>query len=146
MPSSCLCSRWVPIQLDSFICSKACFYSTGETESGPDGSFAQLASVLHVFLFCEGTAREKSFRSLMTTSIQVLLSSIILPSSRASNVCSHFPPSALLSRALGTPRSRRLGSALFKACVDVAEPSSCVQETTMEDTYLSATGSPRISG
>ena len=100
--------------------------------SGPTGrtvSFAQLASVLHEFLSCEGTARKKGFRSSTTTSIRVMLSSIISPSSRASNVGSQFPLLVSLRRTLGTARSRRLGSALVKAHVDTAE--ACIQEATI---------------
>jgi hypothetical protein len=79
--------------------------------SGPTGrtvSFARLASVLHVFLSCEGTARKKASRSSTTTSIQVMSSSIISPSSRASNVHSHFPLSKSLKKTFGTARSRGL--------------------------------------
>ena len=105
--------------------------------SGPTGrivSFAQFASVLDVFPSCEGTAAST------TTSIQVMSSSIISPSSRASNVHSHLPLSASLGRALGTARSRGLGSVLAKAHVDTAEP--CGQGATI----ARRSGSPRISG
>jgi hypothetical protein len=130
MPSSYLCSKWVPIQLDSFISSNACFCSTGETEFRSDGMNRAIPARLSLARgsVSEG-ARKKSFPSLTTTSIQVLSSSIISPSSRASNVRSHFPLSASHSRALGTARSRRLGPALVKAHVNAAEP--CVQENTI---------------
>ena len=100
--------------------------------SGPTGrtvSFAQLASVLHVLLSCEGTARKKTFRSLATTSIQVMSSSIISLSSRASDVRSPFPLSVSIRRNIGTACSRRLRSALVKAHVDTAE--ACVREATI---------------
>lgn len=63
-------------------------------------SFDLLATVLHVSRSCEGMVRKKASHSLTTTSIRVKSSSIISPSSRASNVCSLLPPSASLTRAL----------------------------------------------
>ena len=68
-----------------------------------------------------GDDPKEGFCSSTTTSIQVTSLSIISPSSRVSNVRSHFPLSAPLRRALSTARSRRSGSALVKVHVDTAE-------------------------
>ena len=56
-------------------------------------------------------------------------SSIVSPSSRASNARSRFPLSTPLRRVLGTAHSRRLGSALVKAHVDTT--GACVEEATI---------------
>ena len=73
-----------------------CMFPRKNWSSGPMGwimSFAQLASVLHVLLSCEGTVAST------TTSIQVMSSSKISPSSWTSNVHSLYVYLCSMSRS-----------------------------------------------
>ena len=116
-----------------------------ETEFRSDGTNRVIlpARLSDVFLSCEGTAQKKEFYSSTATSIEVMSSSIISPSSRASNVRSRFPLSAPLRRALGTAHSRRLGSALLKVHVDTAE--ACVHKATIARRSRMHIYRPRLS-
>ena len=68
----------------------------------------------------QGNGLKEAFRLLTTTSVQVIPSPIVLPSSLTPHV-PRFPLPASPRQALGTARSWRPGSALAKAHVHSAE-------------------------
>ena len=127
MPSSCLCNRWVRIQLDSFTSLNACSIPQEETEFRSDGTNRVIRSARLSLARVSVLRGDGAKEGIPFIDDHIHTSDVIVDYlTEFSGIQCTFP---FPRRTLGTACSRRPGSALAKAHVDTAE--ACIQEATI---------------